>query len=424
MRGAIDTAEGASRERRYRLALAAILLLALAVRVLARAATGAAEFYATSYSDYAPAARALAEGRGYLNRADIPLTDRPPLYALFVALLHGYRDFWPMVAAQSLVSTGTVACAALIARQLAGRRAALIAAAIVAIYPYYVRHDTALQETGLFTFVTALAMLLFLVARERRTALSAAAAGAMLGLATLTRPTVAPLIPLAAGWLALSHASGVNWASRVRGSLLALAAALAVLSPWLVRQHAVLGYWAFSTDFGRTLFVGNNPDTFAFYPKASIDKSQALAWRHSWPEAVRAGLERNIYAPGNGRWLRDRALRYIHAHPEVFVVNTVRKNIAAFGISPSPRHGLAENLAHALSYGPVLLLALIGLWRERQRWRLYSLFYALILVFVGETAVLWGHTSHRAFLDVYLIVFAAVALAPWMKRAVSAKSGA
>jgi 4-amino-4-deoxy-L-arabinose transferase-like glycosyltransferase len=132
---AIETADETARERRFRLAFAIILLLALAVRVLARAMTGAGEFYATTYSHYADAARALAEGRGYLGPGNLPITERPPLYAIFVAALHGYRDFWPMVAAQSLVSTGTVACAALIGRKLAGRRAALIAAAITALYP-------------------------------------------------------------------------------------------------------------------------------------------------------------------------------------------------------------------------------------------------------------------------------------------------
>jgi 4-amino-4-deoxy-L-arabinose transferase-like glycosyltransferase len=265
---------------------------------------------------------------------------------------------------------------------------------------------------------------LFLRARERRTALSAVAAGAVLALATLTRPTVAPMIPLAAGWLMLPPGRGTSWRPGIRGGLLAFVAALAVLSPWLVRQHAVLGYWAFSGDFGRTLFVGNNPDTFAFYPKDSIDKSQALAGRHAWPEAQRAGLTPNIYDPRNGPWLRDRALRYIRANPGTFAVNMARKNIAAFGILPSPRHGLIENLSHALSYGPVLLLSLIGLWRERHRWRLYGLFYAQFLVFVAETALLWAHTSHRAFLDVYLIAFAAVALAPWAPRGLSARNAA
>ena len=37
--------------------------------------------------------------------------------------------------------------------------------------------------------------------------------------------------------------------------------------------------------------------------------------------------------------------------------------------------------------------------------------YVLFATFIVVTAVFWAHTSHRAYLDVYWIVFAAGALA-------------
>jgi hypothetical protein len=187
------------------------------------------------------------------------------------------------------------------------------------------------------------------------------------------------------------------------------------LSPWLVRQHQVLGQWRFTSDMGRGLFVGNNPDTFAVYPVGSIDRSQAIALARAKPDAVRVfGAKANPRSPGYDDWLRARALAWVRAHPGQFVINAVRKNLAAFGLLPSPRHGLAENLAHALSYGPVLALALVGVWQERRRWRVHLLFYAQFVLFAAATGLLWGHTSHRTFLDVYLILFAALALAPWL----------
>ena len=74
---------------------------------------------------------------------------------------------------------------------------------------------------------------------------------------------------------------------------------------------------------------------------------------------------------------------------------------------PGARKGPLGNLVHALSYGPLALLALAGAWRTRRRWRELLPIYPLFAIFAPITAVLWGHSSHRSALDVYLIVLAA-----------------
>jgi hypothetical protein len=56
-----------------------------------------------------------------------------------------------------------------------------LAAALTALYPYYVVHDTALQETGLYAFLMTLAVLLLLYVRRSGSMLTAAAAGLTLG---------------------------------------------------------------------------------------------------------------------------------------------------------------------------------------------------------------------------------------------------
>jgi hypothetical protein len=44
---------------------------------------------------------------------------------------------------------------------------------------------------------------------------------------------------------------------------------------------------------------------------------------------------------------------------------------------------------------------------------------AQFLIFIAATGLLWAHTSHCAYLDVYLIVFAAIALTAWRTRLIS-----
>ena len=50
------------------------------------------------------------------------------------------------------------------------------------------------------------------------------------------------------------------------------------------------------------------------------------------------------------------------------------------------------------------------MWTSRRYWREHLIFYGLFISFAGVTALFHGHTSHRAYLDVYLIVFAAGAI--------------
>ena len=121
-----------------------------------------------------PLATAFGDGSG----AEV----RVPLYPAFLAAVtFGQKAFLPVVFAQSLIGVGTVVCAALLAREMFGRSAAITAAAITAVYPYYVVHDTALQETSLFTLLTAVAVLLLLRVRRSGSGATAACAGSHSG---------------------------------------------------------------------------------------------------------------------------------------------------------------------------------------------------------------------------------------------------
>jgi hypothetical protein len=106
------------------------------------------------------------------------------------------------------------------------------------------------------------------------------------------------------------------------------------------------------------------------------------------------------------RWFFNKGLEYVFAHPWETVGNTFRKIAAAFCFLPSPRRSFWPNLIYFLSYGPIMIFGLCGMWADRRNWRNDLIFYALFLSFIGTTAIFFGHTSYRAYLDVYWIVFA------------------
>jgi 4-amino-4-deoxy-L-arabinose transferase-like glycosyltransferase len=401
----------------YRKLLWIIIFAAFSVRVAVRCYSGAEDFWVNSYGFFFELAQNIAVGNGITFGDGPPTAFRVPLYPAFLAIVtFGQKVFLPIVLAQALIGAGTVWCAVLLAREMFGSAAAIIAATITAIYPYYVVHDTALQETSLYTFLTVLAVLLLLRARRSGSGAMAGGAGLTLGAAVLTRANLAPFALLAPLWLAVPGQCRMTpwrqrwWAALVCASVLAL-----TVSPWLVRSYRLTGSVTLSTQTGFFLWLGNNPYTFSRYPQESIDRSQAVALAALSSQEKSELQARQHNEALVDEWFWKKGLGYIRDHLWQTLGNGLRKIVDAFGWLPSPRRSFWASLAHALSYGPVMILGVWGMWAGRRHWREHSIFYAQFVAFAAVTAVFFGHTSYRAYLDVYWIVFAAGVLAAWLR---------
>jgi len=330
------------------------------------------------------------------------------------AVTFGHQAFLPVLLAQSLIGAGTVLCGALIARELFGNSAAIITAILAAIYPYYVVHDTALQETSLYTFLMALAVLLLLRVRRSGSLLIAAGAGLTLAAAVLTRANLALFALLAPLWLTLAGGShAVCSRRRLLVAVVCAGVGMLTVAPWLIRAYQITGSVTLSTQTGFFLWLGNNPYTFSRYPQDSIDRSQAIALAALSSQENKELEARQHNEALVDEWFRKKGLEYIRDHPWRTLGNSFRKIVDAFGWLPSPRRSFWPSLGYALSYGPVMILGLWGMWTSRRHWREHSIFYAQFVAFAAVTAVFFGHTSYRAYLDVYWIVFASGVLGTW-----------
>jgi 4-amino-4-deoxy-L-arabinose transferase-like glycosyltransferase len=397
--------------------LAAISLLAFALRLAVRLYLGEQYFWENGYTFFAEISRNLVAGRGFALDDGTLVTFRVPGYPLFLAAISGATmGFLPIAVAQALVGTGTVLLSAQIARLLFGLRAGFVAAAITALYPYYIVHDTALQDTSLYTFLLGAAVLLLLLARRQAAdpvggIVLAGGSGLALALSVLTSANLAPFAAFAPIWLALTAPSpAVSCLRRITlFGICALFLAVA-LTPWLIRSHSLGKPMMLSGETGYFLWIGNNPHTFDIYPERSIDDSGERATDQL---DLDAKAEIAALAADDRRldqWYLHRALTFIAAHPGQALIGGFRKLHAAFGIWPSPRHGFFENLIYAFSYGPILILGVCGMWIMRSQWREQMIVYATFVSFLVVAAVFFGHTSYRAHLDVYLIVFASAVL--------------
>jgi hypothetical protein len=109
---------------------------------------------------------------------------------------------------------------------------------------------------------------------------------------------------------------------------------------------------------------------------------------------------------GRSNWFARRALAYMRENPLAVLQGMFRKLEAAFSWRLNPFRGPLEQAAYSIAYVPIAMLGLVGMFLARQQ-REVILFGMLFLAFICVTAVFWAHTSHRSYLDVYLIVFAA-----------------
>lgn len=403
--------------RRLILIVAAILAAGFAARLGVRMAFGEAYFWKNGYLFLYAAAKHLAAGGGFCNGTNCP---RPPLYLTFLALTtFGGKHYLLIVIPQALLGACTALFAFLIGRQVFNTATGVLACAMTAFYPYYVVHDTALQDTAIVTFCMALAVWLLLRANERNRRADWLLAGLALGSMVLARASTAPAIGAALLWVAVWGRATLR--ERLRAGTIVLLALSASVLPWLIYTNHVAGAPVLSTDIGYELWVANNPDTFSRYPARSIDRSTEVARAKLAPQD-RAELRRRA---GNqiaiGDWYFQRALGFMRANPWRVVQGGMRKLVAGFSWRLNPYREPLAQAAYAVGYVPVAVLGIIGMVLARRR-PATVLVGLLFLAFMAVSFVFWAHTSHRTHLDIYWIVFAASVVDRFRQR-LAARTG-
>jgi 4-amino-4-deoxy-L-arabinose transferase-like glycosyltransferase len=385
-----------------RRAVAGICALAFVLRA-AVGLFGPDHFWA--YMDYFDVAKNVVHGAGYCLGDDKTLCAQvPPVYATLVAagILTG-RPRTAIVLISSLLGAGTVLFTFLIGRRLGGAPVGLLASAYAAVYPYYVWHDTVLQETATLAFVVAGTMYLLLRASRSDSAWLALVAGAATGLTLLTKANLALFLLFVLVWTAVAF--GVR-----RTLWMALGAAL-VVAPWVVRTWRITGEPILYSNGGFSLWTANHRLTFDYFPERRIDDANVPEWEDLTPKEL---AEFQAISDPNWikqtHWLWNKGVNFIRAHPWLTLRRAVYKIWIGFSLRFSPAKGWLFQTIYFISYAPVLALACWGAWLSRYRWRDMAYIYAAFLGFVLGTAVFWAHTSHRMYLEPYLMILASYAV--------------
>ena len=227
--------------RRFRLVLAGITVAGLAWRVIYVMAW---RRHAVVWGDafyYHHGANLLADGHGFIEPVDyllqhirVEAADHPPVYLLYLTAftLVGLRTVTAHLLASCLIGAATIAVTGLAGRAIAGARVGLIAASLVAVYPNIWSEDTMLQSETFALLAVSTTVLLAYRYWQRPSLARAAALGATVGLAALSRAELLLLSVLVIVPLVLL-ASALTRAARARHLALAAVVCVGVVAPWV-----------------------------------------------------------------------------------------------------------------------------------------------------------------------------------------------
>lgn len=360
--------------RRYTLALAAILLLALAVRApFVRTGAVQAELALVGdESNYVFNAAGMLDGTLADQDRLLPWmrAPLPSLVAAGAALLTGSNPAWsiaPAIAVNIALSLALIGLVAAITRRLAGERAALLAALIMAVLPAWIFYPQLVLSETLFTTLLVWAIWWAVRAPAERAGRHWLMIGGLLGLAALCRSTALTLLPLF--WLmAAFQIRRVRPA--IAAALLSTLALGAVVAPWTLRNIVVHG-GAILVDTAGAYTLWQDNTTL---PRAEVKQ---IVLGYPGP------AERQAFASAAAR-------AEITGDPGRFALNAVRR--VARAPLPEPATGYRDDWLRAYPNGAMLWAELYGLGSVIS----YALLAPLAL---WGGLVLWrrGGRTERAF---------------------------
>ncbi|MHC4066575.1 MAG: glycosyltransferase family 39 protein, partial [Planctomycetota bacterium] len=422
--GCMPRREGQSvwhRNRRELLAAALVFAAALSLRLIYLDSIQEIGFFDQPVSDgliYFQRAHEIASG-DWLGPQDFV---HAPLYAYVLGIveLAAGPDLCAMRMVQVVLGAASCVLLLLAVRAFFDFRTAVIAAALLVIYPPALFFDGLIQKTCLALFLSTLLLWLLGRCAYRPRWSGWCACGLTLGLLILTRQNALALVPLLAVWLWVYLR---RHSVRQRGlwtSSLALGLTLTLL-PWAVRNRLVTGEFVLTTpNLGQNLAMGNHPQATGTYLPFKRGRSTAEHEQQEWIDAAEQAARRPLSAGEVSDYYRDAALQYIRAHPGAWLRLMFKKWLMVWNAYEAfdtedyylyqEWSGLLRSLDRVLHFGFLAPLAAAGIVLTWSRRRDLWILYAWLLISAAAVAVFVVFARYRFVLVPVLVMFAAAAV--------------
>ncbi len=375
-------------------------------------------------------ARNLLAGIGYSQYPPEADVFWPPLYPLLLGLVYkllGYNVLLARVV-QAMVGALVPGVLYLMGRALFDERAGRLAGLGAALYPYLIYFGAWLIADGPYiTLLTLTLCTAFFLQKHlsrceraaqskaqdyfpntplhRRSVAMSVLLGVLLGLDILMKPVTLAFLPFLLLWF-LFALRGAFW-RRVGLGIVTLGVLLAVLAPWVWRNHLVTGEWVLvSTNGGFTFYGANTPDAFGGHREGFPRRIPGMS-----PVAQ----EREFYRRG-WAWMVET--------PQDFLALVPRKLARLV----SPLSVASREAPYPLPFARVvygiywafLALAVYGWVRSLSNWREAGILYVPMVAVLCNVVLFYGDTRYSLPMVPSLVIFAAKALSDawdWVEHA-------
>lgn len=310
---------------------------------------------------------------------------------------------------QSVLGALTCVLTYRLGRRAFDARVGCLAGFALAVLPGHAYLSWRIMAEATYILLVTIGLLLALRFFEKPSARKGAMLGAVLGIANTFKSNLVVYPP---ALIAAFFAVFVVRARSPRGSLAGLLLAFVAASSIIPITNFVASRGSVAmlpANAGHTLWFANNPNADGYFVD-SRDEITAVAFVDDHGMALDLELADPIE--------RDRtylrlALTWIRENPWDFLVLCGRKLANAYG--PLPRAAVFEGdrtakFVHAVTFAPVIPLALVGIVYARRRWRELFPLYLLVACHAAMVLIFYGTPRFTVILMPLFLVFGSVTL--------------
>jgi 4-amino-4-deoxy-L-arabinose transferase-like glycosyltransferase len=403
-------------------AVLGVFCLALLVRLTYNLTVG--QGYMASYDAqvYEKIALHILQERCFCLTPYMPTIGRAPLWPATIAAIYalfGAQNFFVRLFLCA-IGAGTCVLVYLWAREIFGRRTAIMAGIMASFYPGLFLYDGWLYSESLYTF--CLLAFSYTLYRVQKTAgrpwmlLS----GILLGLVSLIRPNGLIVLGLVILWAVIgAKARIIPWRTAFESIVVIAALTLGIVFPWTVRNFTVSHgqFIPVATGDGIVLLGAYNDMVLADTPFKGIWIRPSLASPrlfHTYAAcAATCEVQRDrAYEQQAAQWTQS------HSHTLPYLLGLHMQNMwtpatpeADLPVNQFPERPLSKLVAGMVTYLsiPIFLLAAAGLLLTWQQWRNLLFLYLLIALTIGQCLSFYGSSRFRAPIEPILVLLAGAA---------------
>ncbi|MGA1871237.1 MAG: glycosyltransferase family 39 protein [bacterium] len=357
-----------------------------------------------------------------------PTANHEPIYPLFVAFAYYLmNNKWFAVALlQSIINIINGIIIYYIAKIVLNNKIiSLISMFLVLFYPYYIVSCNSVCDTIVFCFFLALSIYLIILSCRNQNFWAILACGCCWGLTLLTRFSAISIFCFALIYFFMN----LPYSRAIKSSIIILFGCLLILIPWLYRNYILTGKFFVTTRGAIEIWFGYNDDSFEIINNnISVDKM-----RKDLDEKVPSlkGVRQRNYHSSIFKEIEEykifinEAIAFIINNPwQSFKMMPIKfMKFWSWNFNPIPFPRSTESflfkirrIVYTISYLPILLLGILGIWLTRYCWRTHSIF---LLIFIGYSVmhtIIYGFTRLRVPIDQFLIIYAAYSIFYYMKK--------